>query len=110
MSDTVVKRLIELHKKLEDVAQEGGMIKGWHPLRFDSNGRVIAGKIVNGVYRTNDFEPVGEWKKAAKYLELENKFRSLLFSDLTPEQIDAYRVGIGLQPAKRKDSNATSTQ
>jgi hypothetical protein len=63
VSDTVVKRLIEFHKKLEDVAQEGGMIKGWHPLRFDTNGRVIAGKIVNGVYRTNDFEPVGSGKR-----------------------------------------------
>jgi hypothetical protein len=68
------------------------MVKGWRPLRFDNKGRVVAGKAVGGSYKTNDFEPVGEWKKAAEYLELENEFRSLLFSDLTPDQLDAYRT------------------
>nr|AFK24838.1 hypothetical protein Josef01_02j05_49 [uncultured archaeon] len=105
MADPLVDRLIELHKKLE-AAREGSAIKGWRPLRFHSNGRVIAGKIVDGTYCTNDFEPVGEWKKAAEYLELENEFRSLLFSDLTPDQIDAYRAGVGLPPATRHKTNA----
>jgi hypothetical protein len=82
------------------------MIKGWRALRLDSKGWVIAGKTVDGTYKTNDFEPVGEWKEAAEYLELENEFRSLLFSNLTPDQIDAYRAGIGLPPAKRQ----TNTQ
>ena len=41
------------------------MIKAWRPLRFDSKGWVIAGKNVDGTYKMNDFEPVGEWKKAA---------------------------------------------
>lgn len=101
MSDPVVKRLVELHKKLEDAAREGSMIKGWRPLRFDSKGWVVASKVVEGNYKTNDFEPVGEWKKAAEYLALENELRSLLFSDLTADQIDAYRAEIGLPPTKR---------
>jgi hypothetical protein len=78
------------------------MIRGWRPLRFNHKGWVVAGKTINGKYQINDFEPVGEWKKAAEYLELENEFRSLLFSDLTPDQINAYRVGIGLPPTKRQ--------
>lgn len=101
MSDPVVVRLIELHKKLEQ-ASEGAMIRGWRPLRFDSNGRVVAGKNVDGMYRTEDFEPVGEWKKAVRYLEVENELRALLFSDLTPDQLDAYRAGVGLPPARRR--------
>ncbi len=100
MPDPTVERLIELHRRLEDAAREGGAIMGWRPLRFDSNGRVVAGKTVEGTYHTNDFEPVGEWKKAAEYLELENELRTLLFSDLTPSQLDAYRAGIGLPPVK----------
>jgi hypothetical protein len=101
MPDPVVERLVGLHKKLENAAKEGGgAIKGWHPLRFDSKGWIVAGKTVSGTYRTRDFQPVGEWKKAAEYLELENELRTLLFSDLTPDQINAYRTAIGLPPAK----------
>jgi hypothetical protein len=102
VSDPIVKRLVELHRKLDDAARNGSMINGWRPLRFDNRGWVVAGKTMDGTYRINDFEPVGEWKKAAEYLEIENEFRSLLFSDLTPDQIDAYRTGIGLPPAKRQ--------
>lgn len=102
MPDPIVERLIELHRRLEHAAKEGGAIKGWRPLRFDSNGRVVAGKNVDGEYRTEDFEPAGEWKKAAQYLEVENELRALLFSDLTPGQLDAYREGIGLPPARQK--------
>jgi hypothetical protein len=104
LADAVVERLVELYKKLEAV-KDGSVVKGWHPLRFDSNGRVVAGKVVDGNYRTNDFEPVGEWKKAAEYLELEGEFRLLLFSDLTPEQVDAYRAGVGLPPATRQKAD-----
>ena len=75
--DPVVMRMIELHKKIEGA--QSGMVKGWRPLRFDNNGRVVAGKVMDGEYRVNDFEPVGEWKKGAEYLKLENEFRSLLF-------------------------------
>lgn len=99
MPDPVVERLVGLHKRLENAAKDG-TVKGWHPLRFDSKGWVIAGKTVSGAYRTRDFQPIGEWKKAAEYLELENELRSLLFSDLTTDQINAYRTAIGLPPAK----------
>ena len=99
MPDPVVERLITLHRRLEHAA-EGSMIMGWRPLRFDGNGRVVAGKNVDGAYRMEDFEPVGKWKKAAEYLELENEIRALLFS-LTPGQLDAYRAGIGLPPARQ---------
>jgi hypothetical protein len=47
-------------------------------------------------------------EKGSRYLELENEFRSLLFSDLTPDQIDAYREGISLPPAKREERNNTA--
>ncbi len=110
LSDPVVRRLVELHKSLEDAAQDGSMIRGWRPLRLDSKGWVIADKIVDGAREMNSFEPVGEWKKAADYLTLEGEFRSLLFSELTPHQIDAYRVGVGLTPASRQESNATDKQ
>lgn len=88
LSDPVVERLVELHKKLEDAAKDG-MVRGWHPLRFDRKGQIVAGKTMDGEYRTNDFEPVGEWKKAAEYLELESEFRSLLFR--SDSQMDACR-------------------
>ena len=42
--DPTVKRLVDLYKKLEDAAKEGSAIKGWHPLRFNSKGWVVAGK------------------------------------------------------------------
>jgi hypothetical protein len=42
--DPTVKRLVELYKKLEDAAKEGSAIKGWHPLRFNRKGWVVAGK------------------------------------------------------------------
>ena len=99
MPDPVVERLVGLHKKVEDAAKEG-TVKGWHPLRFDSKGWIIAGKTVSGTYRTRDFQPVGEWRKAAAYLELESELRTLLFSDLTPDQINAYRIALGLPPAR----------
>ena len=102
MADPIVERLIELYKKLEETSS---VVRGWHPLRFDGKGRVVAGKIVDGAYHINDFEPVGEWKKAAEYLELETEFRSLLFSDLTLEQMDAYRAGVGLPPATRQKAD-----
>src|SRR5690242_13015998 len=93
--DPIVRRLIELYKKLEDAAKEGSnMINGcWQPLRLSSRGWVVAGKNNNNSieqgkeerkgYQTNEFAPIGEWKKAAEYLALENELRALLFSDLT---------------------------
>lgn len=49
--DPTVKRLVELYKKLEDAAKEGSAIKGWHPLRFNSKGWVVAGKRdADGIY------------------------------------------------------------
>lgn len=110
LSDPVVRRLVALHKSLEDAAREGGIVRGWRPLRLDSKGWVIADKIVGGTRQTNEFEPVGEWKKAADYLTLECEFRSLLFSELTPHQIDSYRAGVGLTPASRRERNATDQQ
>lgn len=96
-SDPIVVRLIELHKNVESAAKAGGsMVKGWRPLRFSSKGWIVADKIVEGEYQTNEFEPIGEWKKAAEYLALENELRRLLFSGLTRDQMDAYRTGIGL--------------
>jgi hypothetical protein len=59
---------------------------------------------------TNEFEPVGEWKKAADYLTLEGEFRSLLFSELTSHQIDSYRAGVGLTPKSSREKNDTDKQ
>jgi hypothetical protein len=102
-SDPMVKRLIELHTRIELLAKDGSVIKGWHPLRLNSNGMVVAGKIVNGAYLVKEFKPVTEWKNAVEYLALQNEFRSLLFSsDLTTPQFDAYRNGIGLSVARSK--------
>jgi hypothetical protein len=40
----------------------------------------VAGKRdVGGIYRISEFAPIGEWKKAAEYLALENELRALLF-------------------------------
>jgi hypothetical protein len=78
--EPTVKRLVESYKKLEDAAKEGSAIKGWHPLRFNRKGWVVAGKRdVGGIYRISEFAPIGEWKKAAEYLALENELRPLLF-------------------------------
>lgn len=99
--DPTVKHLVELYKKLEDVAKEGSAIKGWHPLRFNSMGWVVAGKRdADGIYRISEFAPIGEWKKAAEYLALENELRALLFSRLIPEEMDAFRTGVGLPSLK----------
>jgi hypothetical protein len=64
--DPTVKRLVELYKKLEYAAKEGSAIKGWHLLRFNSNGWVVAGKRdADGIYRISEFAPISECKKAA---------------------------------------------
>jgi hypothetical protein len=110
LSDPVVRRLVELHKSLEDAAREGSMIRGWRPLLLDSKGWVIADRIAGGMRETNEFEPVGEWKKAADYLTLEGEFRSLLFSELTSHQIDSYRAGVGLTPKSSREKNDTDKQ
>lgn len=96
--DPTVERLIDLHKKLDDVIQDGIAIMGWRPLRFSTRGWLIADKIVDGEYQIKEFEPIGEWKKMEQYLSLEKELRSLLFSDLTPGQINAYRKAVGLAP------------
>jgi hypothetical protein len=108
VEDPIVKRLIELHKKLEDAAKEDSLvIKGWQPLRISNKGWVIAGKYDANeqqenknvrVYQTNEFAPIGEWKKAIEYLTIERELRELLFSDLTAEQLNAFRSVIGLEP------------
>jgi hypothetical protein len=96
VSDDIVDRLIELYRKLENLANAGGnMVDGWRPLRLDCRGRVVAGKSVKGIYCIREFYPTGEWEKAAKYLEIQSEFRSLLFSDLTAQQLEAYRARIG---------------
>jgi hypothetical protein len=101
-ADPTVDRMIQLHKKLEALSRDGGsIVDGWRPLRLDSNGWVVAGKNIDGddYYQIEKFYPSGEWKKAAKYLEIENELRALLFSDLTSEQLDAYRAATGLGTA-----------
>ena len=100
MSDPIVERMIELHKELEAVAKGGPNVDGWHPLRLDSKGWVVAGKHVDGEYQMEQFYPTGEWKKASEYLEIQGELRRLLFSNLTPEQINAYRAAVGLPPAE----------
>ncbi len=110
LSDPVVRRIVELHKSLEDAARGGSVVRGWRALRLDSKGWVIADKIVDGERQTESFEPVGDWKKAADYLMLEGEFRSLLFSELTSDQIDSYRAGVGLTPANRGEKNARDKQ
>jgi len=40
----------------------------------------VAGKMdAGGIYRISEFAPIGEWKKAAEYLALENELRAFLF-------------------------------
>jgi hypothetical protein len=78
--DPTVKRLVELYKKLEDAAKEGSAIKGWHLLRFNSQGAVVAGKRdADGIYRISEFAPIGECKKAVEYLALENELSASVF-------------------------------
>jgi hypothetical protein len=74
----MVKRLIELHARIELSAKEGSIIKGWRPLRLNSNGMVVAGKIVDDTYLVKEFKPVTEWKNAAENLALQNEFRKFV--------------------------------
>lgn len=47
-----------------------------------------------GIYRISEFAPIGEWKKAAEYLALENELRAFLFfSHMTLEQMDPFAIG-----------------
>lgn len=98
MSDPVVDKMVRLHKELENAAELGGSVSGWHPLRIDSKGWVVAGKNVEGEYQIKQFYPIGEWKNALHYLEVQIELRSLIFSDVSVEQINAYRSAIGLRP------------
>ena len=100
MTDPVVERMIELHKKLEAASRQGSSIHGWRPLRIDSNSKVVATKNLGGKDSIEEFHPIGEWKKAYEYLEIQSELRSLLFSELTPEQINVYRAAIGLPPSE----------
>jgi hypothetical protein len=85
--------MIRLHKKLESVARDGGsIVDGWRPLRLDQNGWVVAGKSVDGKYRIEHFYPTEQWKRAYEYLEIQNELRALLFSELSSQQIKAYRA------------------
>jgi hypothetical protein len=100
VSDPVVERMVRLHKDLENAAESGGVVHGWHPLRIDNRGWVVAGKTVDGEYQIKQFYPIGEWKNALHYLEIEAELRSLIFSDVSVEQIDAYRTAVGLRKSE----------
>ena len=99
MSDPIVEKMVQLHEKLEAASKDGSLVEGWRPLRLDNKGWVVAGKHVEDEYQVEQFYPTGEWEKAREYLEIQNELRKLLFSDLTPEQLDAYRAATGLPPA-----------
>lgn len=100
MSDPIVEKMILLHKRLEETSIEGGIVEGWRPLRLDNKGWVVAGKDVDGEYRIEEFSPIGKWKKAHEYLEVQNELNKLIFSDLTLDQVNAYRAATGLTPIK----------
>lgn len=97
VSDPVVDKMVRLHKELEDASESGGIVSGWRPLRIDNKGWVVAGKSIDGEYQIKQFYPIGEWKDALHYLEVQIELRSLIFSDVTTEQINAYRTAIGLE-------------
>jgi hypothetical protein len=99
VSDPIVEKMVQLHEKLEAASKEGSLVEGWRPLRLDSKGWVVAGRNVADEYQIQQFYPTGEWEKARQYLEIQNELRKLLFSDLTPEQLNAYRTATGLQPS-----------
>ena len=100
MLDPTVEKMVDLHRKLEAISRRGGdVVDGWRPLRLDGRGWVIAGKAINDEYKTEAFFPAGEWKKAQDYLEIGNTLRAILFSDLTTEQLNSYRVAVGLPSA-----------
>jgi hypothetical protein len=99
VSDPIVEKMVLLHEKLEAASKEGSIVEGWRPLRLDSKGWVVAGKNVEEEYQIEQFYPTGEWEKAREYLEIQNELRKLLFSDLTSEQLNAYRAATGLPPA-----------
>jgi hypothetical protein len=90
---------MELHMRIEQSAQECSTVRGWRPLRIDNNGSVVAERIEGGERSVQEFKPVGDWKKAAQYLEMQNEFRTLLFSKLTPDQLHDYRIAMGLSAA-----------
>lgn len=96
--DPIVENMIRLHREVEEAAKSGSVVEGWRPLRIDSKGWVIAGKNLDGEYKFEQFYPIGKWKNAHDYLELQAKLRALLFSDLSPEQINSYRAATGLSP------------
>jgi hypothetical protein len=99
VSDPVVDKMIRLHKELENAAESGAMVSGWRPLRIDNKGWVVAGKNIDGEYQMKQFYPIGEWKNALHYLEVQMELRSLIFSDVSIEQINAYRTAVGFQSA-----------
>jgi hypothetical protein len=96
VSDPIVQKMILLHRRLETAASEGSIVQGWRPLRLDSKGWIVAGKNINGEYHIEQFCPIGQWKKAHEYLEIQIELRKLIFSDLTVEQMDEYRAAIGI--------------
>ena len=97
MSDPVVDKMVRLHRELESAAESGAIVSGWRPLRLDSKGWVVAGKNVDGEYQMKQFYPIGEWKNAFHYLEVQSELRSLIFSDVSIDQINAYKTAIGFQ-------------
>ncbi|AFU57692.1 hypothetical protein Ngar_c07490 [Candidatus Nitrososphaera gargensis Ga9.2] len=85
----------------EAVSKEASIIiNDWRPLRIDSRGWVVVVKNVNGLDNVKEFYPAGEWKKAYEYLKIQSELRALLFSELTAEQINEYRMAIGLPPSE----------
>jgi hypothetical protein len=49
----------------------------------------VAGKMdAGGIYRISEFAPIGEWKKAAEYLALENELRAFLFFAVVASNYD----------------------
>ena len=96
MSDPVVKRMVRLYIELEGAAECGSIVYGWRPLRIDNKGWVVAGKNIDGEYQIKQFYPIGEWKKALRYLEVQVELRALIFSDISIEQVKAYRAATDL--------------
>jgi hypothetical protein len=102
MPSPVVERMIELHRRLEAASKEGSLIDGWRPLRIDYTSRVVAVKTIDEVESVERFHPIGKWKIAYEYLEIQSELRALLFSELTSDQINEYREATGLPARESK--------
>lgn len=79
MTDTIVKRLLELSKLAASIPVT---IDGWSPVAMYSNGKIMASRSNEkaGFTETVAMEPVGKWKDIPVAMRARDEFQEMLMT------------------------------